>query len=315
MNKIALGNSGLLVSRMCFGTLTMGPMQARLGTEAGAEIIRRAADRGVNFFDTAQIYGTYPHLREGMRLSGRRDIVISTKTYAWNREFATEAVEEARRELDRDYIDIFMLHEQESIHTLRGHMEALETLYDYKQKGVIRAVGASMHHVAAVRGASRLGLDVIHPIINRAGLGIADGSRGEMEEAVSAARRAGTGVFSMKPLGGGNLIKDAADCLTYCLGLPFVDSVAIGMQSAEEVDANIGFWERGEFSPEAVEALNGKERRLHIEEWCTGCGNCAARCGQKALAVENGRAVCSRGRCVLCGYCSTVCPEWAIKVI
>ena len=141
--------------------------------------------------------------------------VISTKTYAYTRQMAVDAVEQARTGLDRDVIDIFKLHEQESIHTLNGHKEALDYLYECKEKGIIRAVGASMHNVSAVYGAIEKKLDVIHPILNINGLGINDGARIEMENALKDAKAKGIGIFSMKPLGGSNLYKYADSCLRY----------------------------------------------------------------------------------------------------
>lgn len=315
MELVTLGNTGIIVSRICFGTLALGPLQANFSLSDGARVLAHAVNRGINFCDTAQLYGTYPYIREAMRQSGKTDLVIATKTYAHTRALASEAFEQARRELDRDYIDIFLLHEQESAHTLRGHAEALEFLLEQKQRGSIRAVGASMHHVAAVEGATERGLDVIHPLINKNGLGIADGGRGDMERAAQKARERGIGVYTMKALGGGNLFREAESCLRYAFGLGFADSVAIGMQSECEVDANIEILNNGAFSPEARKILEEKNRRLHIDSWCDGCGACAARCGQRALLVENGAASCDHARCVLCGYCSTVCPQWAIKIV
>ena len=315
MQRVKLGKTGIEVSRMCFGTLTVGPLQAKLTVEQGGAVLAYGIERGIDFFDTAQLYETYPYLHEAMRQSGKRDIVISSKTYAYTAELAEQAVEQARRELDRDYIDIFMLHEQESIHTLRGHCEALERMMEYKAKGVIRAVGASMHHIAAVEGAVQLGLDVIHPIINKAGLGIADGTREQMEKAIRKAHESGIGVFSMKALGGGNLFRDAAACFDYIKALPFVDSFAVGMQNNDEVDANIAYLQDGCFSQKAAGLLAKKIRRLHIDDWCCACGECVKRCGQKALSVCGGMARCDYSQCILCGYCATVCPMWAIKVV
>lgn len=300
---------------MCFGTLTMGPLQARLPLEEGAGIIARAIGLGVNFFDTAQLYGTYDYLKKGMVLANNREIVISSKTYAWDKKGAVEAVEQARKELNRDYIDIFMLHEQESSHTLRGHREALDTLYDYKQRGILRAVGISTHHVEAVDAATNLGLDIIHPLINLHGLGIADGSREEMEQALIRAHDKGIGIFSMKSLGGGNLFKQAEECLRYALELSFVDSVAIGVQSISELETDISFWENGCFSDSDIATLSKKIRRLHIDSWCEGCGTCVEKCTQKALVMSEKKAVCLHQKCVLCGYCSAACPMWAIKVV
>lgn len=315
MDYTTLGATGIRVSRLCFGTLTIGPLQAGLPLEQGAEILAYAMERGVNFFDTAQLYGTYPHLRRAMERTGKYDTVIATKTYAYDRRLAAEALEEARRELNRDVIDLFLLHEQESIHTLRGHREALDYLLEQKAKGVIRAVGASMHRVAAVEGAVAMGLEVIHPLLNLEGLGIMDGTREEMEAATQAAHQAGVGVFSMKPLGGGNLFAQADACLAYARALPFVDSVALGMQSLEEAAANIDYFEQGRFSPQAAAVLAAKTRRLHIDDWCEGCGACVNTCGQGALALGEDRVHCDHSRCVLCGYCAAVCPAWAIKVV
>ena len=158
------------ITRLAVGSLTVGPLQANLPVERAGEVLSYAFDRGINFLDTAQYYRNYEHIRAGLRKCRHpEDVMISSKTYAYDRAGALEAVDEARRALDRDVIDLFMLHEQESIHTLRGHREALDTLFALREKGVIRAVGISTHHVAAVEGVLQLAeegvaLDVVHPL-------------------------------------------------------------------------------------------------------------------------------------------------------
>ena len=61
--RVLLGNTGLSVSRAGFGVLPMGPAQLALPLEEGARLINHAMDCGINFFDTAQYYRTYPYLR------------------------------------------------------------------------------------------------------------------------------------------------------------------------------------------------------------------------------------------------------------
>jgi len=95
---------------------------------------------------------------------------------------------------------------------------------------------------------------------------------------------------------------------------PLCDSVAVGMQSQKEVDANISYFESRTFGDASME-LQKKRRKLHIEEYCEGCGNCVKRCNQGALSILDGRAVLNADKCVLCGYCSAVCPLFAIKVL
>lgn len=309
------------VTRLCIGSLTVSPMQAALPLERAAEVLAYAFDRGINFTDTAQYYENYLIIKAALdRARAPENVVISTKTYAYSREGAIEAVEEARRELDRDVIDIFMLHEQESYETLRGHMEALDYLFECKSRGIVCAVGASMHHVAAVRGVRTLfdrgiPLDVIHPIFNKAGIGIADGNVLEMADAIRSCHEVGIGVFGMKSLAGGHLYSDAASAFDFVLDSGFVDAVAVGMQSEGEVDANIRYFTEGRFSPEDTKRLEQKKRRLFIEDYCEGCGRCVERCDRGALRLENGHAAVDSDRCVLCAYCSKVCPLFAVKVI
>lgn len=315
MKKVKLSDTGLSVSPICFGSLTVSPLQANLDVQKASEIIAYAFSKGINFIDTAQLYKTYPHINEALKLYNKDDIVISSKTYAHTKEQAVIAVEQARKELDRDIIEIFMLHEQESIYTLNGHKEALDYLLNCREKGIIRCVGISTHSVTGVLGAIELGgLDVIHPLINISGYGIINGTREDMEKALILAKQKGLFIFSMKSLGGGNLFFKAKECLNYAFSLPFVDSVAIGMQSTEEIDANISFLEKGSFSDEETKLLN-KNRKLHIEYWCTGCGNCVKKCPQKALRIENDKAFCDKKKCILCGYCSAYCNSLAIKII
>lgn len=337
------------VTRLAVGSLTVGPLQADLPVERAGEVLAYAFDSGINFLDTAQYYRNYEHIRAGLRKCKDPDsVMISSKTYAWDKPGALSAVDEARRGLDRDVIDIFMLHEQESIHTLRGHKEALDTLFELREKGVIRAVGISTHHLAAVEGAMQLAeegtpLDVLHPLFNKAGIGIADGTPDDMAAALTKLHQTGCGIFGMKALAGGHLYKDAAEAFQYVLDKPFIDAVAVGMQDESEIDANIAFFTTGKF-PEK-NALYKVHRQLHIEEYCEGCGNCVRRCRQGALTLvpnesadgeenpydfsadfaadagltaetkpDGMHAEVDPEKCVLCGYCTRVCPVFALKV-
>jgi len=150
-----LGNTGLKVSRMCVGALTIGPLQANLSLNDGAMVIAKALENGINFIDTAELYRTYAQIKKAIETTSIVPI-IATKTYAYDRKKAEESLEKARSQLGLDVIDIFMLHEQESIYTIKGHMEALEYFIEAKQKGLVRSVGVSTHNIEVVRaGAER----------------------------------------------------------------------------------------------------------------------------------------------------------------
>ncbi|MDO4867911.1 MAG: aldo/keto reductase [Clostridia bacterium] len=314
MKTTVLGRSGLKVSRLCFGTLTMSPLQRDLPPEEGARLLVHAYEKGVRFLDTADLYGTYPHIK--LALKDAPDYVISTKAYCYDRETAQAALERAFRGTGRDYIDLFMLHEQESLYTLRGHEEALVYLDEQRRAGHIGAVGVSTHFVACVKAAPRFPMiDVIHPLINAAGIGIQDGTREDMEAAIAAARERGIGIFAMKPLGGGHLISGNAGALDYAVNSPLLDSVAVGMQTFEEIDANVAAFEGAEDAAERLDALRNRERRIMVHDWCEGCGRCRDRCRQHAIEIIDGCATIDPAKCVFCGYCAQVCPQFCIKVV
>ncbi|MBQ4089834.1 MAG: aldo/keto reductase [Clostridia bacterium] len=314
MKYTTLGKTGIAVSRLCFGTLTMAPMQQNMTPEEGARLLVYAYEKGVRFLDTADLYETYPHIRRA--LVDAPDYIISTKAYCWDEKTASEALERAYRGLGRDYVDIFMLHEQESLHTLRGHEEALDYLVRQKELGHIGAVGVSTHFAGCVKAAVRFPqIEVIHPLINKGGIGIQDGPRELMEQNIQIARDNGRGIFAMKPFGGGHLIGSSYEALKYLADSPWADSIACGMQSFEEIDANVAVINGDPNAEELMAKLYGRQRRILVHDWCEGCGKCVERCRQNAISIIDGQAHVDQSKCVYCGYCGRVCPQFCIKVV
>lgn len=312
-----LGNTGLKVSRLCFGGLTVGPLQANLSIEEGAEVMAEAFESGINFIDTAELYGTYPYIKKALELRGKKkDIVISSKSYAYDKETAQKSVDKALRDMKIDHIDIFLLHEMENEHTIRGHYEALSYYIKMKEEGIIKAVGISAHTVRAVEIAGSMEeIDVIHPIINKYGLGIQDGTKEEMLQAIKGAHINGKGIYGMKPIGGGNLIHAADECFDYVLSIPYLHSIAVGMQYKEEVQANVLKFSNKNVPDHLISLISSQTRRLKIEYWCDRCGNCIRHCTHKALIWNQDKVSVDMEKCVLCGYCSRYCPQFCIKII
>ncbi|AGL02082.1 aldo/keto reductase [Desulfoscipio gibsoniae] len=309
-----LGNTEITVSRLCFGTLTIGPLQRGLDVEAGAGLIRQALELGVNFMDTAEIYGCYPYIKEAIR--GFPDAVVASKSYAPTGPEMQKSLYKCLKELGRDYVDIFLLHEQESLFTIKGHWEAVEYLVKAREKGLVRAIGISTHYVAGVRAAASIPeFDIIHPLINRSGIGIADGGARDMLDAIAFAAMMGKGIYGMKCLGGGHLIPEMDSAMDFILAVPGLTAVAVGMQSPEEIKYNVSKFSGIMPDQKLVEQLKGKKRRLHVEDYCRGCGQCVERCTAGALAIVDGRARVNMELCRLCGYCASVCPDFCIKVI
>lgn len=311
-----LGNTNLYVSRLCFGGLTVGPLQANMSIEEGAKVIASAFDRGVNFIDTAKLYKTYPYIRRAMELSKNKNIIVSSKSYDYTYEGMKESLREALEELGVKKIGIFSLHEQESKHTLRGHREAIEYLIDAKDEGLIDAIGVSTHFIEVVNEISKMPeIDVVHPLFNITGLGISDGTASDMEKAIENAYRNGKGIYAMKPLGGGNLISNYNECIDFVLNNKYIHSVALGMQTLDEVNANILKFEGKPIDEETKNKVMNREKKLHIDSWCVVCGNCVNACKNGALSIENNELIINKNKCLLCGYCSAYCPEFCIKIV
>lgn len=310
-----LGCTGLQVSEAGFGVLPMGPSQLALPVEEGAGVLRYALERGINFVDTAQYYRTYPYIRRALAGGGYDHTVLCSKSLCPDREGMEEAIEEAREALDRDVIDIFLLHEVRS-----GQWEqrkgAWEALLEARQRGRVKAVGISTHHVdVTVLAAELPELDVVFPLINYAGLGIRRGnafaSREEMLAAIGACRRAGKGVFSMKAFGGGSLTAHYQQALDYVFSQGEIDSVMIGFSKRAEVDDLFDYLEGR--MPKTYNPDVSKKRVYINQEDCEGCGACKAACPGGAIFYNSsGLAEINRERCLTCGYCAPVCPVRAV---
>lgn len=316
MERATLCSGGVDVHPLVFGTLPLGPLQASLAPAEGGRLIRYALEQGVTLLDTAELYGTYPHIRAALE-GYRGEVAIATKTHAVTAAEARAHVEKALRELGRERLEIVHLHGARLADPFVERAEVLEALLELREAGRIGQVGLSTHYIAAVRkAAAHPEVAVIHPLINRHGMGILDGGAEEMAAAIAEAARAGKGVYAMKALAGGNLIGEARASLAYVLGLEGVAAVAVGMLSTEEIEANLALCAGAPAQEALWRKLEGRKRRLRImERFCKGCGACVPACPGGALSVVDGRVRLDEGHCVLCGYCAAACPEFIIRVI
>jgi aryl-alcohol dehydrogenase-like predicted oxidoreductase len=316
MRSVKLGRTGLEIFPLVFGTLPMGPLQANLSPEDGGRIIRAALEAGVTMLDTAELYGTYGHVRAGLE-GWTGPVVIASKTHAPDGKGARAHIERALREMGRERLDVVHMHGSRVEHPLIDRADVFAELFKMKDEGKIAHVGLSSHFVPAVlEAANHPEIEVLHPLINRAGMGILGGTRDGMLEAIDACSAAGKGIYAMKALGGGNFINKARANIGWVRSHPFIDAVAIGMLSAEEVDANVRLFEDGVADDATWKPLEARRRRLRImKQFCKGCGACVPACASRALTVVEGKAEVDEGICILCGYCAAACPEFIIRVV
>lgn len=314
MRKVSLGWNGPDVTEICFGSLAISPLQGRVSAAEGSEVLRYAAARGIDWVDTAEIYQNYDQLKPV--LQQYPELKVATKTYAVTGQEFEQSLEKARKGLDRDFIDIFLLHEQESALTLKGHAGAWEGLLKAKADGRVGYIGISTHAVHGVRaGALQPGLDILHPILNYGGLGIIDGTLSDMLKAIAFAAELGIGIYAMKVFGGGHLASDPEKALAFVRDVDGVQAMALGMSSEAEVDYNISVLTGQAINDDLKKTVRHRQRKLYIAEWCEGCGRCLEVCPQAALYLEHEAAHVDRAKCILCGYCGRACPHFCLKIV
>jgi len=315
IRQVTLGQTGLKIVPLIYGTLTLGPLQANLSPKEGGELIRFALERGVNLLDTAELYASYPHIRAA--LDGYAgEVLIASKTHAADAATARLHVESGLRALGRETFDIVHIHGA----TLQDPFVEREGVYHellkMREEGKLCHVGLSGHYIKALRKAlDEPDIAVVHPLINQAGRGIRDGSAAEMATLIDELSRAGKGVYAMKALAGGNLISQARASIRYVTSLPGVDAVAIGMSSEEQILANLDLVCHGHGEHPCWDKLENERRQIKVMTmFCKGCGHCVPECTNNALRIVNGKAQVDEESCLLCGYCAPACPEFMIRI-
>ncbi len=316
MKKVLLGNTGIMISPLVFGTLPLGYLQANLSPKEGGRLIRHGLENGINLIDTATLYETYQHVNAALEgFTG--EVTIATKTHASDPQTARGHIERGLRELGREQLDLVHLHAARVADPFTERAGALEELLKMKQEGKIAHIGLSTHYISAVNKATEHPeIEVIHPLINITGMGILDGSAEEMASAIRRSAATGKGIYAMKALAGGNLISEARKSFAYVMGLEGVHGLAVGMLSEKEIDANIALFSDMPVDESVWKELESRRRRLAIMKgFCKRCGNCVAACVNNALTQDDGIPVVDETACVLCGYCGAECPEFIIRVV
>lgn len=237
---VTLGKTGIKASRLAMGTGTHGVNRRsnqtqKLGIRGLADLLHAAYDQGVNFWDSADQYGTHSHLKEGLKAISRDNVVILTKTKATTADEMKADLDRFRREIGTDYLDIVLLHLMTDPEWPSRKRGAMEVLAKAREDGVIRAHGVSCHTLGALQAsAASEWVQVDLARINPAGVQM-DAEVPTVVKLLQKMHRDGKAVIGMKILGGGPLRHRVDECLQYALGLDFVDAFTIGQESQNEM--------------------------------------------------------------------------------
>jgi len=315
MDVTILGRTGITVTRTGFGVL---PLQ-RIEMDEAVRILRRAFDAGITFYDTARAY-TDSETKIGNAFSEVRDsIVIATKTLAKSRSGVLADLEKSLRELKTDHVDVFQLHNPDTLPDPEDPESAYAGLIEAREKGMTRFIGITNHvrdrAVAAVN--SGLYDTLQYPLCHI--------STPEDLAIIDLCKQANVGLIGMKSLSGGLITKAPA---AFAFLRQYEILVPIwGVQRMTELDEILELDSNPPQLDEAMWQVIEQDRRELSSEFCRACGYCmpcpaeipismAARMHlvlrrlpyQPYITEEWWEKMHRIENCTECGQCRSRCP-------
>ncbi len=329
----SLGKTGLKVTRLAFGCMTT----------SDPSVIEKAADLGINLFDSARVYqGGNNERMVGTALKKYRSkVYVTSKTLANDKQQALADLDTSLREMQTDHLDIWYLHSRGAVSSVNDGL--LEAQNEAKKAGKIRFAGVSFHggHAEVMPAFQKMNHFDVFLISYNYAMGNA------IDPLIESARKAGIGIVAMKGLAGGvkptvrsyvvppeklNLLTRAGApiaALKWVLKNKNVDTIIPSITDMEQLDENI----------QAMSApYSDKDDRLlvarleDIKDWyCRMCGTCEGTCakglpvadmlrftmyaqnyGQFSLGRDSFRGLpreVTAVRCSDCSSCSVKCPN------
>jgi aryl-alcohol dehydrogenase-like predicted oxidoreductase len=240
-DRIKLGPMKVELSRLAFGTGTNGSggssnQTKMLGVTGLADLFNAGYDQGLTFWDSADQYGTHPHLKEALKRVPREKVTILSKTHASTEKEMKADLDRFRREIGTDYIDILLLHCMLDADWPDRKKGAMAVISEAREKGIVRTHGVSCHTLEALKTAARTPwVQVDLARINPARVAM-DADPATVISVLREMKAAGKGVIGMKIFGAGKLRDRTDECLQYALGLDCVDCFTIGVESRAQME-------------------------------------------------------------------------------
>jgi aryl-alcohol dehydrogenase-like predicted oxidoreductase len=237
-DTVTLGSTGIKTSRLAMGTGTVGvghhSHQTALGVKGLSDLLLNGYDKGLRFFDSADAYGSHPHVAEALKHVQRDKVTVLTKSWARKPDEMRADLDRFRKELGTDYIDVFLMHCLTEGDWTERYKGVMDVLSDAKRKGIIRAHGCSCHSIEALRSAAASPwVEVDLARINPTGAYM-DASPDVVLPVLKQMKASGKAVVGMKILGAGELRNRQDECLKYALGLGVLDAFTIGAENVGE---------------------------------------------------------------------------------
>lgn len=237
---VKLGNTGISLSRLAIGTGSGGWNRSsnqtrKLGIKGLADMLYAGTDLGVVFWDSADMYGSHPHLKEALKRVPREKVVILTKTLASTEQEMKEDLDRFRKEIGVDYIDIMLLHNMQKKNWPEIKAGAMNILSQAREDGIIKAHGVSCHTIEALKTAADTDwVQVDMARINYEGV-IMDDRVPVVVEVLKKMKASGKAIIGMKILGNGQLSNNVDECLQFVLAQDYVDCFTIGVENYDQL--------------------------------------------------------------------------------
>ncbi len=318
MEKIRLGRTGMMVSRLGFGGI---PIQRDTEEEAVA-VVRRCLDLGINYIDTANGYSTSEE-RIGKAVAGQRNkVIIATKTGGRNPAEVEKHLALSLQRLQTDYVDLYQFHgvnNQKHLDLILEPNGLLSVVEAAKKAGKIRHIGITSHQIDIAKKA--IACDQFETIMFPFNF-VTDEAATEL---IPLARKHDVGFIVMKPLAGG-MLDNATIAFKYLFQFPDIVPIP-GIEKIPEIEEIVGILEH---SPILTKADKAQMERMKAElgrEFCHRCDYCQPCTSEipistvmtspsfaKRLPEERfysdmiAKAMEAAAKCVDCGKCEERCP-------
>jgi len=239
-DRVQLGNTGIEMSRMAMGTGTRGfggssNQTRQLGIKGVSDLLRAAYDEGINFWETADQYGSHPHIKEAMKKIEREKLVLLTKTNSTTYKNVKSDLERFKNELGTDYFDIVLLHAITDPAWNKNMRGAMDALSEAKEEGIIRAHGISCHSIGALETtADEPWVEVDLARFNPGGIAM-DADVPKVQEVLTRMKKNGKAIIGMKVYGRGQLADKKDECLEFQTGSGLTDHFTLGIESYEQL--------------------------------------------------------------------------------
>ena len=308
-----LGKTNLEVNKNGFGAL---PIQ-RCTMQEAVEILKKAYDNGIDFYDTAHFYtDSEEKMGNAFKDIPREKIYIASKTAAETPEYFWSDLETSLKSLKTDYLDLYQFHNISFVP--KKDDELFKAMLEAKEKGMIRHIGITTHKITFAHEAIESGLyeTLQYPFSYLSGE--------EEIELVEKCKKFDVGFIAMKAMGGGLITNSKA---SFAFLNQFDNVLPIwGVQKISELDEFLSYDSTTVLDDELKSTIENDKKELG-EDFCRGCGYCMpcpeeikiSICARMSLWVrrfptephlteEWQKTMAQTKNCIECYACVDKCP-------